>query len=244
MFKSTVFSASGAELITTLRNPVSRNVLILVPWLGGSPYIFYHILEHLPADLRVVSFDYRAIERAGMDRSAADIGHFLIEPILELPIDSVSLAGPSLGGILALTLAAKLEQRGVKLGTIVLLDSVLPSAFVPVKVFRILRSAIGKLWPRRRQKPDAEPASTWQLIREMFAMLWRQSPSIPRSGNVVHLEAADQHTGFVNDFMLGCAIPRLARARIAGDHHSILDKVNGPETGRTVARYIVHPALR
>ncbi len=113
----TTVGASGADsrdLVVTLAAGAGQNPLVMLHPLGGTLLAYQPLLRLLPPTVPVWGVRSRTAAQAGEEHRDATsmVRAYAAELSERLPTRPVALFGWSLGGLIALAVAAELEQRG------------------------------------------------------------------------------------------------------------------------------------
>lgn len=253
------------ESFVTLREGAARPALFVFHAAGGDVLCYQPLLRHLPPDVPVHGFHRRELpnQRVPMLLSIEQLAEQYLPRMLEQQPDGpFYLAGWSSGGLLALEIAHRLEQRGRSVAAVMLVDTMLATGSeLPARLRDAGLAALAAL----------PPQAVCDLLREF-------DPALPRlacSEGRLDVAATDYFNYLVAanqlgidfhrpDFRLasrihyfGCAlnqhvcseqqrvagIQQLARQAIVhasfqASHFSIMEEPDAAGLGRAIAQVI------
>lgn len=250
-FRDNLLHAPQGSLVHPPIQPGAGSLLILVPWLDGSPNVFEHILDTLQYDGQIVSLDLSRLECPPDSlTSISDISRACAEGLDLQGVTSVSLLGPSLGGALSLDLAAELNARGITIDKVVMIDSYAPwlisldkiaeTIKAPVPNLRKLKAILAERATGGRKKMKIRNQATGMLDR--LGLYSKCQPRIPRAGSISLVKAGTCDVRFI----VRCApdhgwrgvLPDLRVSASEGTHLSMLGAADGPKLGRHLSQLL------
>lgn len=244
-FRNNLPFARQASLVNPPIAPGTKSLLILVPWLDGSPNVFEHVLETLQYDGQVVSLDLSRLQCPPASlNSIRDISRACAQALDLQDMKSVSLLGPSLGGVLSLDLAAELGAQGVAIDKVVLIDSYAPWLIsidkiaeivnAPMPSLRKLRDLLAQLAAGKRDKAPTRNQAAAMLDR--LGLYSKCRPRIPTANSISLVKAGTCEVRFivraVPDHGWRGMVPALRVSESEGTHLSMLGATDGPALGR------------
>ncbi|MFF8729210.1 amino acid adenylation domain-containing protein [Streptomyces sp. NPDC015171] len=131
-FAELVAAGSEHSLIVPLRAPLTPAPLFLLHPAGGDVMAYRRLVALLPAGREVLGIRSRALSGEAEADSLAAMAARYVDLIRERrPSGPYHLAGWSMGGALAVEVAAGLEAAGERVALVALLDSAVPGTGVP-----------------------------------------------------------------------------------------------------------------
>jgi thioesterase domain-containing protein/acyl carrier protein len=252
-FSRNIGLLSSPSLVVSLTDDIGEHALILVPHMSGSPNSFAGMLTDLRFEGPILSID---MPRLLDDRSIEDvrgISQRCGEALTAFGLKTASLIGPSMGGVIAVDLAAELEDRGIEINKVILLDSYTPPLVVLAQVLNKNNLSIRVWWRRlvRWIKPvvgrdetefgrHSRVTKKSHLGAKLFAFgpLRYFNPRIPSAKSFVLFSAeagspwALRHA---TDHGWRRLLPNLRVYRVVGTHDSMIDKINGPRLANRIS---------
>lgn len=210
------------------------------PGLGGGPAEFFQLVKYLHASNPVYGLQPKGIE--GFDHPperVEDMADFYLNAILQFqPHGPYILGGYSLGGLVALEMAARLSRKGEKIALLVMMDSypdinsLTPAQFLRLLAQRMKRRIVNFGRPpqvniRLGGLPNAEAISTFapalEPVKEAAYKALRRYKPVPYSGDVRFIRA-NEVTEFPDDpnAVWSHLIPNLRVETVPGDHLGML----------------------
>ncbi|MYW44272.1 non-ribosomal peptide synthetase [Streptomyces sp. SID161] len=131
-FAELVSAGSEHSLILSLRAPVTPAPLFLLHPAGGDVMAYRQLVTLLPAGREVLAVRSRALSGEAEADSLAAMAARYVDVVRERrPNGPYHLAGWSMGGALAVEVAAGLEAAGERVALVALLDSAVPGSGEP-----------------------------------------------------------------------------------------------------------------
>ncbi|MGW2463442.1 amino acid adenylation domain-containing protein [Streptomyces sp. NPDC001761] len=131
-FAELVSAGSEHSLLVSLRAPVTPAPLFLLHPAGGDVMAYRHLVTLLPPGREVLAVRSPALTGGAEAATLAEMAAQYVDVIRERrPTGPYHLAGWSMGGALAVEVAARLEAAGERVALVALLDSSVPGAGEP-----------------------------------------------------------------------------------------------------------------
>lgn len=176
-FTHHLFQAKSTKGLFTFSKGSSDHIVYFVPWLQGSAYTYAQLARFLSIEGSVLSFN-------GVDADGKLIPYSSIEELAEAycltadltPGTAVSLCGSSAGGAVALEIAYQLENRGIPVRNVIMLDT--PEANFYMKSFN--------LWPTliRNYGKLLNAQKVISKIRRLLRLPWFGSSPPPKANRL------------------------------------------------------------
>ncbi|MGW4598702.1 alpha/beta fold hydrolase [Streptomyces sp. NPDC004457] len=131
-FAELVSAGSEHSLLVSLRAPVTPAPLFLLHPAGGDVMAYRHLVTLLPPGREVLAVRSPALTGGAEAATLAEMAAQYVDVIRERrPTGPYHLVGWSMGGALAVEVAARLEAAGERVALVALLDSSVPGAGEP-----------------------------------------------------------------------------------------------------------------
>jgi len=259
-------AATGS--LVPLRREGARTPMFLVAGGGAPAASLLHLVHNLPDDVPVYGLQAHGLENRGLaDRSVRANARRFVRLVRSVrPHGPYRLGGHSLGGLIALEMAALLERDGERVDVVFALDTLL----VPELVARLTgdrpagRRARGVVLPARTRaeapeltKPLFEwiqgavvlqalmltaglvrlpPSVQWTVFFELGSRFVRHHRPTPWSGTAVLIRARDNTDP--EEAWQRLAPGDLRQHTVSGDHWSMVRQSHVAETAAVMTSYL------
>jgi thioesterase domain-containing protein len=251
-FRGNLGRLSSPSLVVSLTDKIGQHALILVPHLSGSPNSFAGMLAGLRFDGPILSIDMTRLVNDPSIQDVRGISQRCGDALEAFGLKTASLLGPSMGGVIAVDLAAELEEGGIEIDEVILLDSYTPPLVVLAQILNRNNLSIRVWWRRlvRWIKPvgregiefGRHPGMTKKshLGAKIFAFgpIRYFSPRIPSAKSFVLFSAETGQRWALRhapDHGWRRLLPNLRVYRVVGTHDSMIDAINGPRLANRIS---------